>query len=389
MAVRRYECVVARSLDEIAEHRDAWDDFSKRKLEENLYISLPWLVATLRQYGEAMSPYWIVFIYGDDGVQRDLVGLAGFSLLAPTLLMPVPVVSTLVSPHGYLSHPVLDRDHAGEAFRSLWDWLDEPSHPWRIVLFDQLPNRSPVWKLLRDEATSRKRRIWLKYATSRAMLRQVDSFEAYLSSLGRKRRRSFTRRWRKLEEAYGGQARLHRDRVTTPDLAERFMKLEARSWKGEEGTALASTDAGRLFFEEIIDVHDEIGALFCVETVIGGNPIGMTVNFVQGNTLFAFKTAYDPEFRTFSPGILTEVQSVRYFLETAELETAESGTTGDSYIDEYWNDAADIMAVYVPTARWTAGLVLSAVEAAAALKRLLVNAGRWMRSKSQAGSSES
>jgi CelD/BcsL family acetyltransferase involved in cellulose biosynthesis len=381
----RYECVVARSVDEISEHRHAWDEFSKRKLEENIFISLPWLVATLRQYGEAMRPYWIVFIYRDDGTQRDLVGLAGFSLLAPSLLMPVPVISTLVSPHGYLSHPVLDRDFADEAFRSLWAWLDEPSHPWRIVLFDQLPDRSPVWKLVRDEATRRKRRIWLKYATSRSMLRQVDSFDIYLASLGRKRRRSYTRRWRKLEADHGAQVRLHRDRVTTPDLAERFMKLEAKSWKGEEGTALASTAAGRRFFAEITDAFDEQGALFFVETVVGENPIGMTINFVQGSTLFAFKTAYDPDFRTFSPGILTEVQSIRYFLDAKELETAESGTTGDSYVDDYWNDAADIMAVYVPTARWTAGMVLSAVELATELERLLVKTWRWIRSKSRAG----
>lgn len=381
----RYECVVARSVDEVTVHREAWEDFSRRKLEENIYISLPWLVATLRQYGEAMHPYWIVFIYRVDGTQRNLVGLAGFSLLAPTLLMPVPVVSTLVSPHGYLSHPVLDRDFAGEAFRALWDWLDEPSHPWRIVLFDQLPDRSPIWKLVREEAGNRKRRIWLKYATSRAMLRRVDSFETYLTSLGRKRRRSFTRRWRRLEADYGSQARLHRNRVSNPELAERFMKLEAKSWKGEEGTALASTAAGRGFFEEIIDTFDDLGALFCVETVVDENPIGMTINFVQGKTLFAFKTAYDPEFRTFSPGILTEVHSVRYFLESEDLETAESGTTGDSYIDEFWNDEAGIMAVYIPTARWTAGPVLLAVEYATKLKRLLVKTAHGVRAKSRAG----
>ncbi len=367
----RYECVVTNSADDMMEHRPAWEDFSTRQLEENIYISFPWLLATLRQYGEAMAPWQIVFVYRHEGEKRDMVGFAAFSVLAPNLLVPVPVLSTLKSPHGYLSHPVFDRDDADRAFLALWDWMNDRSQPWRIILFDQLPDRSPVWDLVRAEATSRKQRVWLKYATSRSMLRRVDSFDTYLAGLARGRRRSFGRLWRKLSAEYGAEVRLHRDRGTAPDLAERFLKLEARSWKGEAGTALACTDTGQRFFEEIIDAYDERGELFCVEMVVDGDPIGMTINFVQGNTLFAFKTAYDPGFRTFSPGISTEVHSIRSFLEATDLETAESGTTGDSYIDDYWNDEADIMAVYVSTPRPSARLVLGAVELATKAKRVL------------------
>ncbi len=371
-------CEVACDAEQLAAHRAAWEDFSKRQLEDDVYLSLPFLLATLRQYGER-RPVRVVLVYREDGSGRVLIGLAPFCVVRGDDRLPFPVLSTLVSPHGYLSHPALDREDAARAWRAIWEWTQQPQHPWRAVLFEKLPDRSPLWPLLRAEASRSGRRIWIQETSTRSMLRRVDSFEAYLASLGRQRRRSFRRKWGKLESEHGVRVELHRGGPRSRELAERFMALEATTWKGEQGTALASTPADRAFFEELIVELGERGALFCVELVVGDEPVAITVNLVDGRTLFAFKVAYDPRFHAYSPGILAELQTVRLFLESDGLDVGEAGTSGASYIDDYWNDSTELCRTYLATGDLFGRLALRGLEAATGLKRRALEGRRGAR----------
>jgi CelD/BcsL family acetyltransferase involved in cellulose biosynthesis len=111
--------------------------------------------------------------------------------------------------------------------------------------------------------------------------------------------------------------------------------------------------------------------LFFVELQLDGRPLAMTANFVQGTTLFAFKVAYDPEFARVSPGILSELQTIRLFHEDGRLELGDSGTAGPSYIDGYWNASTRIQRVLISTGSWSSRFLLSLISRVTRLKRRL------------------
>ena len=58
------------------------------------------------------------------------------------------------------------------------------------------------------------------------------------------------RRLRRLEEQLGGTVVVE-DRSGDPEAVDQFLRLEAASWKGEAGTALASSEADAAFFREM------------------------------------------------------------------------------------------------------------------------------------------
>ena len=334
---------VARSADELAAHRVAWEHLAARSAEDNLYACPGYLTVDLARYGEGRD-LRVLLVY--DG---DLIGLWPFEARGATRSTPLSHLAAFAGPHDNLAHPLVDAERGAQAVAAMWDWIACPGNPWRLVLIDPLLSGSPVAALVEREIARRGLRTWIKKETDRAVLSRHADFDAYLASLPTSRRKDYRRKRRALEGEGSVEAVLHRDLVAAPNLAERFMALEAAGWKGGAGTALSASDADAGFFSAITAENAARGALFFVELKTGGRTVAMTTNFVCGTTLFAFKTAYDPAFERFSPGIVCEVEGVRLFHETADLTLGDGGNTEGSYVLSYWRDRRVAQTVAVAT----------------------------------------
>ena len=344
-----YRCVAATSQAEIEPHLAAWQDLMSRAAEDNFYLSPVFLSAVLRH--QAQGRYLVAFVYHHVAGTERLVAVAPFSLDRPTLKTPFTVLCGFVSPHGYLSHPLVDRDDTGGALNALWEWLEKPTHPWQMIFFHGISETSPILPQLKTLLDKRGRRFLSKRMFLRPMLERCENFDAYLASLSSARRKSYRRRWKQLTCDGTVEVVLHRNLDQASDLAERFLQLEQRSWKGSRGTAMACAPEDAGFFREIVDKCAGEGNLFFVELKFNGKLIAMTTNFIVGQTLFAFKIAYDPDYQDYSPGILAEVQTVRLFHETPELARGEGGATAESYLRSYWRDLAEMHAIYIAMPR--------------------------------------
>lgn len=367
-----YSCRAASTLEEIQPHLPAWSGLMSRALEDNLYLSPGFVMPTLRHLMPPGS-YIVIFVYRHDEHGARLAAVAPFSICSPTWRRPLRVLSGLTGPHSYLSHPLVARDDHGGALEALWQWLERPEHPWHLVHFQGIDATSPFLPMIRDSLEGRKRRYLSERKFLRPMLGRHHSFAAYLDALPPARRKHYKRRWRQLENAGKVEVILHRRLDEARDLAERFMQLEQLNWKGQAGTALGSAPSNAAFFREMMDNcgHDE--QIFFVDLRLNGRSIAMTSNFICGRTMFAFKIAYDPAFRDFSPGILAEVQTVRLFLETPNLMCGEGGSSGPSYLSSYWRDLREMQAAYIAMPKWQARPYLALVSAVWRIK------GAWRR----------
>jgi CelD/BcsL family acetyltransferase involved in cellulose biosynthesis len=341
-----YRCVAITSADEITPHLAAWEGLEDHALEDNVYFSGPFLAAALRHL-KRRRPSVVVLVYRDAAGGSDLTGVAAFEVLAPGGLCPLRTLATGAGPHGYFTFPLLHRDHAAEAFRALWDWVEQPNSDWRITLLRHVRADSPALKLVEAELARRGRSHTMRDAVRRPFLSQGSTFEQYLASLPSARRKHFRRNWRKLTERGHVEVVLHRDLATTPDIAERFLTVEMLGWKGKSRSALGSRPDDTEFFREVTRELGFRGRLFYVEVRLEGRPIAITSNFVSGQTLFAFKVAYDPALGEVSPGILNEIMGIRLFHEASGLRAADSGTTEESYVGDYWRDSIELRSFYV------------------------------------------
>ena len=181
-------------------------------------------------------------------------------------------------------------------------------------------------------------------------MQKRTSFDAYINELSRQRRKSYRRKLRKLEANGGVKFVLHRNLDKAPDLIERYLNLELRSWKGEKNVALAQDESARSFFTNVTHKFAAEDKLFFVEVVFDNRPIAMSVNFVSGETVFGLRIAYDLDYREYSPGILCEIETVRLLHDFPDLRYLQGGNDADdSYLNHFWFDPSELQVISVAT----------------------------------------
>ena len=89
------------------------------------------------------------------------------------------------------------------------------------------------------------------------------------------------------------------------------LALEASGWKGEEGTAIASSAASEGFYRTICAAFAARGGLRLSFLSVDGQPIAFDLAVLDGNWLYSLKMSYAPEFEEYSPGILLRAEVIR------------------------------------------------------------------------------
>lgn len=374
--------MVESSIAGISRHMRAWEALQACAVEDNVYCTPGFLIPALLHYGKR-SPACVVFVYRNTHESSELIACAAFSNMPSGPRAPLSVMSTFVSPHSYLSHPLIHAEHVEPAIAALWDWLEARQRTHALLRLDRMQQGSPVWRAIRAELRRRGRPYWVRSRCARAALRRHGCFEDYLKTLSPGRRKDFRRKWRMLERAGRAEVVLHRAAEDAPELAWRFMALEHKSWKGASGTALASSPDDAAFFTDVTARFGARNQLFYVELRLDGRPIAMTANFACGRTLFAFKVGYDPAFARYSPGVLVELAGIRLLHEISELERGDSGAAEGSYVSSYWSDQVELQTVYVPAPRLPAWAMVHLMPHAQQAKRALTTHAREVRDRLQ------
>lgn len=129
---------------------------------------------------------------------------------------------------------------------------------------------------------------------------------------------------------------------------EAFIRLEAGGWKGKAGTALACREDDRRFVAEIFPEAFRRGRLLITGLDLDGKPLARHCMLSGGDGAFTFKIAYDEAYASCSPGILADVENVRWFMETPGPAWIDSHTAREntSY-GRVWKDRRTVQRVAI------------------------------------------
>ena len=212
----------------------------------------------------------------------------------------------------FLCSPLIAEGHAVATLTALFDWSASRQSPARVIELNAVRGDGPFAAALAEALAARP--SFAVYSTSlqRALLDLRIDPEAGVSH---KHLKELRRQERRLADLGALRYRaLARDEA--PDAwIERFLTLEARGWKGEEGSALASEAGSRAYFAEIARQAARRGRLQMLELTLDGVPLAAKCNFVDRDGAFAFKIAHDETHAKYSPGVLLEQFNMRYLKE--------------------------------------------------------------------------
>lgn len=167
--------------------------------------------------------------------------------------------------------------------------------------------------------------------------------DAYLeASLSGKKRKELRRQANRLADE--GEVALTRqtDGEGIADWCDAFLALEARGWKGEAGSALASTEGTARLFRESLDGAAARGRLERLTLTLDGRPLAMLATFLTPPGAYSYKTAFDEDFARFSPGVLLQRENLG-MLERPDIAWSDSCASADHpMIDHLWRERRGI-----------------------------------------------
>lgn len=340
----------------------AWADLADRAAEPNPFLRPEFVVAGVEERGDRIELLTV-----RDGARW--VACLPVRRAARWRHLPLPCLAPWLPEYAYLATPLVDRDALEPAVHALLGAAISDRRAAALVL-DPVDPSGPVGAALWAAAGAHGTAPVVYASFERALLRRRPE-NTYLaeavSARGRKKLRSGVR---KLADELGGEA-VGVDRSNEPDARMAFLVLERSGWKGEQGTALASTPGDAAFFERMGAGMATAGRLQILALEGGGRTAAMQCNLVDGDAVYAFKVAHEPSLAHVSPGVALELRAIDFFHEGMTAGFVDSCAAPDAaLVNRLWPDRRPLRTLLVPTRARRARLVRPAARAEAAARRL-------------------
>jgi hypothetical protein len=319
------------------QHIRRWCELEERSIEQNAFLS-PYFVLPALKYLPPRGKPMIVFIETGAGITGDLLGVGVFERSPRTVQLPTPHLKAYKSPHTYLTGLLIDRTYFKEATDAFFSFFHDSQKDWCGVEFVNRRKESELASQF-DIAASQLGICWFEYSSQRRPIllpeRSGDAdMKTILASKTRKRLRQHLRRLSDLGKV---KWRVVRGQEIEPACINIFLELEHMGWKKERGSSLLSHANHEAFFREMTNGFAQAGRAFFTELSVNGKVISSTSNLISGSVGFAFKIGWDETFSKLGPGILNEVEFVKYFSELfPDIKYVDSGAEDGSYLEKLW-----------------------------------------------------
>ena len=129
-------------------------------------------------------------------------------------------------------------------------------------------------------------------------------WEEYELGFPSKRRSNLRRLRKRLEERGTLTLQVEEGPERLGELLEEGFAVEASGWKGESGTAIASSPGTRRYYVQAAHWAAQRGLLRLAFLRLDGRPLAFDFAFEDGTAHYLIRTGYDPAFRSFAPGVV-------------------------------------------------------------------------------------
>lgn len=372
---REMTVVIARGVDELRKHEAAWQVLVEHVLEPNIYYEPCALLPAVEAFGAEVDLHF-AFLYAPDPLrpqgEKILCGLFPLERLRSYKGLPLATFRLWKHDHSYLCTPLLRDEHAGETLAAFFDWLESNASPCRLMTFRGIAGDGAFRKLLLEELNKRGNLSFHDEWYNRALLKPRSTEPSYVDGISGRHQKELRRKLNRLaDEGIVEFAVLEAGGDVDTWIAD-FLRLEAGGWKGQEGSAFASSETAKKFFEGAVKRAHERGQLMMLALRLDGQPLAMKCNFLSGRGSFAFKIAFDESFARYSPGVLLELENMRQIAEMPDVEWMDSCAASEHFmINRLWTNRRLIETIVVSTGKRPADFVISALPLLRWLKRKL------------------
>lgn len=306
----------------------------ERALEPNPFYGTDFLEAARAALGKAAAAELLLV--------RDRAGALAAALplsAARRRIGPFATRESHAHAYAFLRAPLVRAEDAGAALEALLGGWQRLLPATRALLLPGLP-RGPLSAELARAARRVGAPLLELGERARALMLPAACADTFLAAaLAKKRRKELARLRRRLAE----RGELSFEVVDAPErlpgLVEAFLALEARGWKGDRGTAMASAGHGELLRRLAAGLGRK-RRLSVARLALDGAEVALLVCLHGPGAdppTYLFKIAHDEDLAAFSPGVLLVVEYTRW-RHARGLAAAVDSCAGPDHpmIDRLW-----------------------------------------------------
>lgn len=309
----------------------------------------------------------LIVLIWDTGGER-LAGILPLEIKTGYRRLPITYYSLWRHLHCFLCAPLIRRGREEETLRAFLAWLDEQDSGGLLFMFDQIAAVDPLFAQIKRVADKNGLKLDMVNTYQRPMLRTKVEPAAYLAmSNSPKHVKNFYKKFRALEKLGKLECQHQISQEQLPEWTQRFLEIEASGWKGKAGTAMLQSREQTLFFQAAVQGALSQEKLCPLSLTLDGRPIAMRCGFRTGDGAFSFKITFDEEYAKFSPGVLLEIEHLKYFQHHPHIKWVDScAAPGVTLLDRLWNERRQITSLAVSSDKMLSRFLVSTL---AGLKR--------------------
>jgi CelD/BcsL family acetyltransferase involved in cellulose biosynthesis len=302
------DCALLRGRGQFEALRADWTGAVTRMARPSLFITPDFLCTAWEHLADPDDEPWFVAVRQGG----ELVGLLPLIVRRGRYLgLPVRTVSHMAMLAG--DRPgILAVVEADRVWEQALQVLLEHRSDWEILDLREIdegawPLQPAGQRWLQDQGVTAS----VAPATWSGCLPISGTAQDYLQARSSQTRQSFRRSERQLKTACPD---LTLDVIDDPQqivaACDRYLAIEARSWKAEAQVELWSDDRERAFLRALLPILSRKGQASVWLLHSAGRDIAGLIRMQQGTIMFERHWTYDPEYGKYSPGTLLRVRAI-------------------------------------------------------------------------------
>jgi CelD/BcsL family acetyltransferase involved in cellulose biosynthesis len=295
-------------FDAFLKAKPAWDGLVERANVGHPFLTHDWIRCWWESFGVGRKLNILM-------VRRE----GSLIAIAPLMISRTAIYGIPVRELGSISNDHTPRfdfvisgtasEHAS-AMEAIWRHLWDTHWEWDVMKLCQL-EPGPTLDQLTRLAESKSCRLATWPSTDSPYLPIAGRFEDHFATLPRGLRANLRRRMKRLEEIGPVEfEQVSSEAAIDSALAEAF-RMEAGTWKGEAGTAIACHNELARFYTSIAHAAARQGTLYLTFLLLNGQRIAFDLSLIYGRRLFKLKPGYLQEHHACSPGQQLTTMTVR------------------------------------------------------------------------------
>lgn len=221
--------------------------------------------------------------------------------------------------YSYLSTPIIHRCYFRETMECFLNWIHNKGSFPHLLEAEMLSATPEVIKVITAASSCTGSKIRFSSGYDRPYFKVKGSFDEYLNSRSRKRRKQIRAKKRRLEELGNLEFEVLRDAADVSTWTTEYIELEASGWKGKNGTAIATSNKDVEYFHDMTTFAFNADQLLMFRLRLNNRTLASFIVLTSGPVSYAYRIAFDEDYGQYSPGWILQVEFIRYLLEMQKV----------------------------------------------------------------------